>query len=79
MVTGVADWIKATKIRKLAERINPPLEQAPYQHYERTDNYALNNAYKQQAADTLTQGNQNLTSDATLNMKQKLAYHDKAS
>lgn len=79
MVTGMADWIKATKIRKLAERINPPLEKAPYQHYERTDNYALNNAYKQQAADTLTQGNQNLTSDATLNMKQKLAYHDKAS
>lgn len=79
VATGLADWIKATKVRKLAERINPPLEKAPYQHYERTDNYALNNAYKQQAADTLTQGNQNLTSDATLNMKQKFAYHDKAS
>lgn len=79
VATGLADWIKATKVRKLAERINPPLEKAPYQHYERTDNYALNNAYKQQAAETLTQGNQNLTSDSTLNMKQQLAYHDKAS
>lgn len=79
IATGLADWIKATKVRKLAERINPPLENAPYQHYERTDNYALNNAYKQQAAETLTQGNQNLTSDSTLNMKQQLAYHDKAS
>lgn len=79
VINGVADMIKATKLRKLAHRFNPPLKQAPYQHYEKTDNYALNQAYKQQAADTLAQGNRNLTSDSTLNTSQKLAYYDKAS
>lgn len=79
VLTGLADVIKASKVGQIARRLNPPLEQAPYQHYEKTDNYALDQAYKQQAADTLAQGSRNQTSNSDQNLATQMSYQDKAS
>lgn len=79
ILTGMADVIQSSKVGQISRRFNPPLEQAPYQHYEKTDNYALDQAYKQQAADTLAQGSRKQTSNADENLATQMSYQDKAS
>lgn len=64
---------------RLAKQLNPPLKTAALKSDIVTDDYALQSAYTNNAAKMRSLGNQNLTSNAELNLQQKLAYDSKAS
>lgn len=64
---------------RLAKQLNPPLQTATLKQDAATTDYALEQAYADNAAKMRSLGNKNLTSNAELNRQQKFAYDSKAS
>lgn len=64
---------------RLAKQLNPPLQTAALKQDTVTSDYALEQAYADNAAKMRSLGNKNLTSNAELNRQQKFAYDSKAS
>lgn len=71
--------ISAINSKKNAEKMPTFREQPTRQEYRVTDDYLTQKQYEQAATNTRTLGNQNLSSDLTANLQQKMAYEQQAS